>query len=80
MLVQIDGSHHRWLGDEHPQFALHLAAGDATGKVVAARFGPDEDTRGYFELLCDLISSYGFHPDLDYRSCEATALFRLQKQ
>ncbi len=24
MLVQIDGSHHRWLGDDHPQLALHL--------------------------------------------------------
>ena len=59
MLVQIDGSHHRWLRDEHPQFALHLAVDDATGKVVAARFRPDEDTCGYFELLCDLCSSYG---------------------
>ena len=80
MLIQIDGSHHRWLGDDHPQLALHLAVDDATGKVLAACFRPDEDACGYFELIGDLISSYGFHPDLDYRSSEATALFRLQKQ
>ena len=51
MLIQIDGSHHRWLGDDYPQFALHLAVDDATGKVLAARFRPDEDACGYFELL-----------------------------
>ncbi len=59
MPVQIDGSHRRWLRGEHPQFAVHLAVDNATGKVVAAHFGPDEDTCGYFELLCGLISSYG---------------------
>ena len=59
MLIQIDGSQHRWLGDVHPQLALHLAVDDATGKVLAARFRPDEDTCGYFDLLGDLISSFG---------------------
>ena len=51
MLIQIDGSHHRWLGDDYPQLALHLAVDDATGKVLAARFRPDEDACGYFELI-----------------------------
>ena len=59
MLIQIDGSQHRWLGDDHPQLALHLAVDDATGKALAARFRPDEDTCGYFELLGDLIGSHG---------------------
>ena len=59
MLVQIDGSQHRWLGDEHPQLTLHLAVDDATGKVLAACFRPDEDTCGYFELLGDLIRNHG---------------------
>ena len=59
LLVQIDGSHHRWLGDDHPQLALHLAVDDATGKVLAARFRPDEDACGYFELLGDLIHNHG---------------------
>ena len=59
MLVQIDGSQHRWLGDDHPQLTLHLAVDDATGKVLTALFGPDEDTCGYFELLGELIGNHG---------------------
>ena len=59
MLIQIDGSHHRWLGDDYPQLALHLAVDDATGKVLAARFRPDEDACGYFELIGDLIRNHG---------------------
>ena len=59
MLIQIDGSHHRWLGDDHPQLALHLAVDDATGKVLAARFRPDEDACGYFELIGELIREHG---------------------
>ena len=34
MLVQIDGSFHRWLGDDGPQFTLLLAVDDATSAVV----------------------------------------------
>ncbi len=59
MLIQIDGSQHRWLGDEHPQLTLHLAVDDATGRVLAALFRPDEDTCGYFELLGGLIRNHG---------------------
>ena len=59
MLIQIDGSLHRLLGEEHPQLALHLAVDDATGKVLAACFRPDEDACGYFELLGDLIGNHG---------------------
>jgi transposase len=51
MLVQIDGSFHRWLGDDGPQFTLLLAVDDATSAVVSAVFGPEEDTRGYFSLM-----------------------------
>ena len=35
MLIQIDGSYHRWLGEDGPQFMLLLAVDDATGKVVS---------------------------------------------
>ena len=38
MLIQIDGSHHRWLRDDVPPFALLLAVDDATGIVVNALF------------------------------------------
>ena len=58
MLVRFDGSLHRWLGDDHPQLALHMAVDDATGKVLAACFRPDEDGCGYFMLLSDLIREH----------------------
>ena len=40
MLVQIDGSHHRWLGDDGPQFTRLLAVDDATSAVATAVFRP----------------------------------------
>ena len=51
MLVQADGSHHRWLGDDGPPFALLLAVDDATGIVVNALFCEQENTRDYFLLM-----------------------------
>ena len=59
MLVQIDGSYHRWLGEDGPQFTLLLAVDDATGCVVDALFCEYENTRSYLLLLRDLIQSYG---------------------
>ena len=59
MLVQIDGSFHRWLGDDGPQFTLLLAVDDATSAVANAVFGPEEDTRGYFILMHGLIRRWG---------------------
>ena len=38
MLIQIDGSYHRWLGEDGPQFTLLLAVNDATGCIVNALF------------------------------------------
>ena len=55
MLVQLDGSHHAWLEDRGPKFALLLAVDDATGTVANAVFRTGEDTRGYFMLLEGLI-------------------------
>ena len=59
MLVQIDGSFHRWLGDDGPQFTLLLAVDDATSAVVNAVFSPEEDTRSYFTLMQGLIERWG---------------------
>ena len=59
MLVQIDGSLHRWLGEDGPQFTLLLAVDDATSAVVNAVFRPEEDTRGYFDLMQGLIEQWG---------------------
>ena len=59
MLVQIDGSFHRWLGEDGPQFTLLLAVDDATSAVANAVFCPEEDTRGYFILMQGLIERWG---------------------
>ena len=59
MLVQVDGSHHRWLGDRGPPFALLLAVDDATGIVVNALFCEQENTRDYFLLMRGLIQRHG---------------------
>ena len=59
MLIQIDGSYHRWLGDDDQQFTLLLAVDDATGMVVNALFCEYENTRDYFVLMRGLMQRYG---------------------
>ena len=59
MLIQIDGSYHRWLGEDGPQFTLLLAVDDATGIVAGALFCELEKTRSYFQLLEALIRHCG---------------------
>ena len=38
MLIQLDGSYHRWLGKDGPQFTILFEVDDATGCVVNALF------------------------------------------
>jgi transposase len=59
MLVQIDGSPHRWLGRARGQFSLLAAIDDATGKVLGAVFRRHEDAQGYFLLLRGIVEAYG---------------------
>ena len=59
MLIQVDGSYHRWLGKDGPQFTLLLAIDDASGIVVNALFCELENTRSYFSLLDGLIGRCG---------------------
>ena len=59
MLIQMDGSFHRWLGEAGPQFTLLLAVDDATGAVVNALFCEREDARNYFVMMRELVQSYG---------------------
>ena len=58
MLVQTDGSFHRWLGDDGPQFTLLLAVDDAASALVNTVFSPQEDTRSYFTLMQGLIERW----------------------
>ena len=59
MLLQLDGSHHRWLENRGPWLTLFLAIDDATGTVPYALFREREDTLGYFELLKVIIDRCG---------------------
>ena len=59
MLVQLDGSYHRWLGEDGPQFTILFAVDDATGCVVDALFCDHEDTSSYFRLMQGLLRRRG---------------------
>ena len=59
MLIQLDGSYHRWLGTGRPPFTLLLAVDDATGSVVNALFCEQEDSRNYFLLMQNLLRRRG---------------------
>ena len=59
MLIQLDGSYHRWLGEDGPQFTILLAVDDATGCVVNALFCDHEDTGSYFLLMQGLLRRRG---------------------
>ena len=59
MLVQMDGSHHPWLGDQAPPLALLIAVDDATGTVVDAFFCEQEDAHSYFLLIQGLVQHLG---------------------
>ncbi len=51
VLLQADGSRHRWFGPDEPFATLIGAVDDATGTVPAALFREHEDAAGYLEML-----------------------------
>ena len=59
MLIQIDGSYHRWLGEDGPQFTILFAVDDATGCVPGALFCDHEDTSSYFLLMQGMLRRRG---------------------
>ena len=59
MLLQIDGSPHDWLEGRGPWLSLIGAIDDATGKVPYALFREQEDSKGYFLLLQEIVLHYG---------------------
>lgn len=60
MLVQVDGSHHRWLDDRGPTLVLHAAVDDATGKVLAAWFDEQETAAAYLHVIRQIARGPGF--------------------
>ncbi len=59
MLVQMDASPFEWIEDRGPKCNLHGAIDDATGKILGLHFRPQEDLKGYLELLKYMITHYG---------------------
>ena len=55
----MDGSYHRWLGEDGPQFTILFAVDDATGCVVNALFCDHENTSSYFLLMQGLLRCFG---------------------
>ena len=59
ILIQMDGSYHRWLGEDGPQFTILFAVDDATGCVLNALFCDHENTSSYFLLMQGLLRNRG---------------------
>lgn len=57
-LVQMDGSTHRWLGQDQPACVLFVMIDDATGRVWA-RFYESEDTASAFDLVSRYVKKSG---------------------
>jgi hypothetical protein len=63
--VYLDASIHCWFAEK--KTALHAAIDDASGTVLAAWFEPQETLRGYYQILAQILRTYGipylFHTD-----------------
>jgi transposase len=59
IMMQWDGSPHRWLGPEHPPCCLMSAIDDADGRLLGAIFVPHESSVGYLRLLDMVIRGHG---------------------
>lgn len=57
-MLQLDASHHQWLGPFGPWLALHGAIDDATN-TAWAYFDEAETTHGYFELMRQVFTDKG---------------------
>jgi len=55
LMMQWDGSPHRWFGPSRPPCSLLHSTDDATGSVLGALFRPQEDSIGYLRLL-DMVA------------------------
>ena len=75
MLLQLDGSHHRWLQHRGPHLVLLLAIDDATGTAPYALFREREDTVGYLTLLKTIVERHGI-PAAVYTDRHASFIHR----
>lgn len=59
LLLQADGSPHRWLGPEGPEWTLIAGIDDATGTIPWALFRAQEDAAGYMAWLRRVVETRG---------------------
>lgn len=57
-LLQLDGSHHAWFGNDHPRSCLMDVVDDATGRRLAL-LAPEETTEAAMQLVWQWIERYG---------------------
>jgi len=58
-LLQADGSPHRWLGADGPEWTLIAGIDDATGTIPWALFRAQEDAAGYMAWLRRVVETRG---------------------
>jgi transposase InsO family protein len=68
MLVQFDGSVHRWFADKNIITTLIGGIDDATGKVLGLRFSESEDTFSCFKVMRTIVENHGV-PEAFYVDC-----------
>lgn len=56
-MIQMDASVHIWFGNQ--KLHLHAAIDDCTGTIVGAYFEPQETLNGYYQVLYQILNTYG---------------------
>lgn len=59
MRVHTDGSTHPWLGPDRPVWDLVIMLDDADGRLLAARFVPEESVMSTLHLFDEVLGRYG---------------------
>lgn len=59
LMIQWDGSPHRWFGEGRPACCLMAAVDDATGILTGALFEPTESSAAYLRLLAMILKRHG---------------------
>jgi transposase len=59
LMMQWDGSPHKWFGPKRPSCSLIHATDDATNYVLGLVFRPTEDSIGYLKLLDMVLRRHG---------------------
>jgi len=58
-LIQADGSHHRWFGDELPLCCATVFIDDATSMITALVFSQGETVEAYFQAMEQHLTKHG---------------------